>query len=68
MSSDKPVRGFVMAADEGQAFWFLNTLTINKLLGEDTQGRLSIADHRVPPGFAPPRHVHQESDEACLIF
>ncbi len=23
--------GFVMAADEGQAFWFLNTLTINKV-------------------------------------
>jgi hypothetical protein len=23
--------GFVMAADEGEAFWFLNSLTINKV-------------------------------------
>ena len=41
-------RSFVLAADEGQAFWFLNTLTINKVGSGDTQGRLSIVDHRVP--------------------
>ena len=60
--------GFVMAADEGQAFWFLNTLTINKVRSDDTQGQLSIVDHRVPPGFAPPPHVHQASDEALLVL
>lgn len=60
--------GFVMAADEGQAFWFLNTLTINKVNSEHTQGGLSIVDHRVPPGFAPPPHIHQASDEALLVM
>ena len=43
--------GFVMAADEGQAFWFLNTLTINKVGSDDSQGLLSIVDHRVPAGL-----------------
>ena len=33
--------GFVIAADEGQAYWFLNTLTINKVGATDTAGRLS---------------------------
>ena len=60
--------GFVMAADEGQAFWFLNTLTINKVRDEDSQGRLSIVDHRVPPGFASPPHIHEVSEEAFLVL
>jgi quercetin dioxygenase-like cupin family protein len=60
--------GFVMAADDGQAFWFLNTLTINKIRSDDSQGLLSIVDHRVPPGFAPPPHIHEASDEAFLVL
>jgi quercetin dioxygenase-like cupin family protein len=60
--------GFVMAADEGQAFWFLNTLTINKVRSDDSRGQLSIVDHRVPAGFAPPPHIHQASDEALLVL
>jgi quercetin dioxygenase-like cupin family protein len=60
--------GFVMAADDGQAFWFLNTLTINKIRSGDSQGLLSIVDHRVPPGFAPPPHIHEASDEAFLVL
>jgi mannose-6-phosphate isomerase-like protein (cupin superfamily) len=60
--------GFVLAADEGQAFWFLNTLTINKVGAAETEGRLSIVDHRVPPGFAPPPHIHQASDETFLVL
>ena len=60
--------GFVLAADEGQAFWFLNTLTIDKVGATDAEGRLSIVDHRVPPGFAPPPHIHQASDKTFLIL
>ena len=70
MNSDNQARtgGFVMESDEGQAFWFLNTLTINKVGSDDTEGRLSIVDHRVPAGFAPPPHIHQASDEAFLVL
>jgi quercetin dioxygenase-like cupin family protein len=60
--------GFVAAPDQGQAFWFLNTLTITKVTSGDSQGRLSIVDHRVPPGFAPPPHIHHHSDEAFLVL
>jgi quercetin dioxygenase-like cupin family protein len=65
--SNRP-NGFVVAADEGEAFWFLNTLTINKVGAEDSEGRLSIVDHRVPPGFAPPPHIHEVSDEVFLVL
>ena len=59
--------GFVVGADEGAAFWFLNTLTINKVESAATQGRLCVVDHRVPPGFAPPPHVHEVSDEVLFV-
>jgi quercetin dioxygenase-like cupin family protein len=70
MNSDNQPRnsGFVLAADEGQPFWFLNTLTINKVGSGDSQGGVSIVDHRMPPGFAPPPHIHQASDETFLVL
>ena len=67
-SMPNTANGFVVAPDEGKAFWFLNTLTINKVGAEDSKGRLSIVDHRVPPGFAPPPHIHEVSDEAFLVL
>jgi quercetin dioxygenase-like cupin family protein len=70
VSADNQTRtgGFVLAADEGDSFWFLNTLTISKVSGDDSEGRLSIVDHRMPPGFAPPPHVHQGHDETFLVL
>jgi mannose-6-phosphate isomerase-like protein (cupin superfamily) len=66
-SQTKAISGYVKTADEGQAFWFLNTLTIIKVGSDDSQAHLSVLEHRVPPGFAPPPHVHLHSDEAFLI-
>jgi quercetin dioxygenase-like cupin family protein len=60
--------GFVLAADEGQPFWFLNCLAINKINSDDSGGLLTIADHRMPAGFAPPPHIHQAGDEAFLVM
>ena len=70
MKSENPTRtsGFVVTADEGQPFWFLNTLTITKVGSDQCGGQMSIVDHRVPPGFAPPPHVHHHSDEALLVL
>jgi quercetin dioxygenase-like cupin family protein len=60
--------GFVLAGDQGDPFWFLNTLTLNKITGEDTAGGFTIVDHRVPAGFAPPPHIHHRADEAFFII
>jgi quercetin dioxygenase-like cupin family protein len=60
--------GFVLSEDEGEAFWFLNTLTINKVGGEHTRGCVTIVDHRVPAGFAPPPHIHHGADEVFYIL
>jgi hypothetical protein len=64
----KAISGYVKAAGgEGQAFWFLNTLTLIKVGSDDSQAELSVLGHRVPPGFAPPPHIHLHSEQAFLI-
>jgi len=60
--------GFVLGPDDGEPYWFLNTLTINKIGGSHTQGDLSVVDHRMPAGFAPPPHIHHGMDEAFYVI
>jgi quercetin dioxygenase-like cupin family protein len=59
--------GYVLGPDEGDAFHWLGSLTINKVGRAATAGGLSIVDHRVPPGYAPPGHQHAD-DEAFYIL
>jgi len=61
-------RGFVLGTDEGDAFWWLGSLTLNKVMGDRTQGGVDIVDHRVPAGYAPPLHVHSRQDEVFYII
>ncbi len=66
--TDSLASGFVLSDDEGDPYWFLNTLTINKVGSHHTQGDFSIVDHRVPAGFAPPPHIHHGTDEALYVL
>jgi mannose-6-phosphate isomerase-like protein (cupin superfamily) len=71
MSSEDDVAqrtGFMVAADEGAAFWFLDTLTTVKVSSAASAGRLTIMDHRMRAGFAPPAHVHEISDETFVVL
>ena len=60
-------RGFVLGPDDGDPYHWLGTLTLTKVMGSVTTGNLDIVDHRVPPGYAPPLHVHQKSDEIFFL-
>jgi quercetin dioxygenase-like cupin family protein len=59
--------GYVLGPDEGEAFHWLGSLTVNKVGATATAGGLSIVDHRVPPGYAPPAHRHAD-DEVFYIL
>src|SRR3712207_2288825 len=63
-----PAWGFVLAADEGDAYWWLGSLSINKVGAEAAGGGVSAVDHRVPAGYAPPPHVHHGPDELFFIL
>lgn len=63
-----PTRGFVLGPDDGDAYWWLGSLTLTKVGRDVTQGAMDIVDHRVPPGYAPPLHLHREQDEVFYII
>ena len=59
---------YVLAADEGQALWFLGNLVTLKTTGTQTSGRLCVAEFVNPPGFAPPLHRHLVEDEMFYVI
>jgi len=60
--------GFILSADQGDAFYWLGSLTINKVGGRSTKGGVDIVDHRVPAGYAPPLHMHRAQDETFYVL
>ena len=65
---EEPAKGFVLGSDDGDPYYWLGSLTINKVQGTSTAGRIDIVDHRVPAGYAPPLHVHRAGDEIFYII
>lgn len=63
-----PGEGFVLGPDDGEAYWWLGSLTLNKVTRDATQGAMDIVDHRVPAGYAPPPHVHAHQDEVFYVI
>jgi hypothetical protein len=52
-----------LGAGGGQHLWFLGNLVTWKATGEQTHGRLTIAEFVHPAGFAPPLHRHLHEAE-----
>lgn len=55
--------GVALEPDGGDAYWWLGSLTINKVDGP----AMSFVDHLCPPGYAPPTHIHHQQDEVFVI-
>ena len=60
--------GYHLAVDEGDAYDFLNTLSIVKAAGTATNNGLAVVECRHPAGFSPPPHVHHNEDEAFYVL
>lgn len=61
-------RGFVLGPDDGEPYHWLGTLTLTKITAAATGGGVDIVDHRVPAGYAPPRHLHRHQDEVFYVI
>ena len=62
------VTGYVLGPDEGEALWWAGSLNLTKLSSSAAGGGLDLVEHRVPAGYAPPRHVHADSDEVFYVL
>jgi mannose-6-phosphate isomerase-like protein (cupin superfamily) len=58
----------VLKSEEGQSYWFLDSLVTVKVSGAQTSNRLTILDFLNPPGFAPPTHRHLVEDEVFYVI
>jgi quercetin dioxygenase-like cupin family protein len=68
LNPDHATAPFVLRRDEGEARWFLNTLTLIKSTGAATGGRLAVAEFRAPRGPASPLHVHHREAEFFYVM
>jgi quercetin dioxygenase-like cupin family protein len=59
---------YTLDAEEAEARWFIGCLATLKGVGAQTGGKLSAVEFTRPPGFATPRHVHHDADEAFYVL
>jgi quercetin dioxygenase-like cupin family protein len=63
-STDAPkIPPIALAADEGEALWFIGSLTTIKASSQSTAGRVAVIEHVSPRGSGSPLHVHHREDE-----
>lgn len=60
--ANMPIRDGVLSV------WFLGSLMSLKASGEQTGGAFGLIEQVLPPGFAPPLHIHHDEDEAFYLL
>jgi len=68
MQTNTTDRTYSLADKEGEAYWFVGALLQRKAGGEETDGKFALLDQTMPPGYAVPRHIHVEEDEAWYLL
>jgi mannose-6-phosphate isomerase-like protein (cupin superfamily) len=61
-------RTYSLADKEGAAYWFVGALLQRKAGGAETDGKFALLDQTMPPGYAVPRHIHLDEDEAWYLL
>lgn len=62
------VQPYTVKNEEGQAFWFLDTLMFVKATGEQTGGALGLIEQVLPAGSETSYHLHHAEDEYWYVL
>jgi quercetin dioxygenase-like cupin family protein len=62
------VAPIALAADAGEALWFLGFLVTVKASAETTGGRVAVLEHLAPRGAGSPLHVHRRENEWFYVL
>ncbi len=68
MTLQRTTGGYALGPDDGEALWFNGALGILKATAEQTDGRFTVYELRIPRGFAAPLHSHKNEDEFFLVL
>jgi quercetin dioxygenase-like cupin family protein len=56
-----------VAPGDGEAIWFLGTLNVIKVSGEQTGGRYALFESLLPEGASPPVHTHPQDESFWVL-
>jgi quercetin dioxygenase-like cupin family protein len=68
MSQTTSAVPIALQQSEGDARWFLGALVTIKSTGEQTGGRVAVAETWAPRGHGSPLHVHRQEDEWFYVL
>lgn len=68
MSLPQTSAGYALGPDDGEALWFNGALGLLRATAEQTEGRFTAFELRLPRGFAAPLHAHRSEDEFFLVL
>jgi quercetin dioxygenase-like cupin family protein len=60
--------GIHLGKGEGKSFWLLTDLHTFKIVGDDTNGALTVAELVAGPELGPPPHIHPNNDESFYVL
>lgn len=60
--------GYVLTADEGDAYDWRGARVVIKAASDDTSGQLGVMECTYPPGLSVPTHFHAGEDEMLYVL
>jgi quercetin dioxygenase-like cupin family protein len=66
--NEPTIAPIALRTDEGEAVWFLGTLSTIKASSRTTGGRVGVIDTLAPRGSGSPLHVHHNEDEWFYVI
>ena len=66
--SQSSTQGIQLRKGEGKSFWLLTDLFTFKVVGDDTNGTLAVAELTARPEMGPPPHLHRDADETFYVL
>ena len=60
--------GYVLTADEGDAYDWRGARVVIKAASDDTSGQLGVMESTYPPGLSVPTHFHAGEDEMLYVL
>lgn len=60
--------GYVLTADEGDAYDWRGARVVIKAASDDTSGQLGVMESTYPPGLSVPTHFHAGEDEMPYVL
>src|SRR6201993_1310208 len=68
IAQERAEAGYVLDADEGEAYWLLGMLQTIKIGRDDTAGKYGLLEIVVPAGGGSAWHVHPAEDEWFYVL